>query len=129
MKPNSYKVPDGYFDELSRSILTKAYEKEQAELSSQGSTFAQQFRSAAVFAGSFVILVVLALTGYYFTARPALQQELAQSYDEMALIYEIDETDMVEYLNTPNQGQNTMYSDASYAYMEAFGYPKDIYEE
>ncbi|MEG1075502.1 MAG: hypothetical protein RRY42_00160 [Mucinivorans sp.] len=129
MKGNSYKVPDGYFDELNRSLRTAAAQMEaDAQQVSARPVFRVQLRSAAFFAASFVGLVVLAVTGYYFTGHSAHQQELTHSYEQVAIYYDIDPIDMVDYMIPVSEESIELYASASRDYMDVFGYPSDIYE-
>lgn len=123
MKTVGYKVPEGYFDQLKGSIMESArvMQEERDTIQLKRPLFRTQMRSAAVFAASFAAMVVLAITGYYFTGYKASEKELAQSVDDMTLVYGIDELDLVEL--TVSAGQETLLSEASIEYFEAFGYP------
>lgn len=129
MKTNPYKVPEGYFRDLKYSIVEKA-EQMQAEVDEAAARprWRVEFRSAAVFAASFAAVVVLGITGYYFTGYKAQQTEmLAESFDATYLLYDLDESQIEQYTTQRSDEENDLLADASLDYLAAYGYP--VWEE
>lgn len=126
MKKNPYRVPEGYFRDLKYSIVEKA-DQMQVEADAAAATrprWRVELRSASVFAASFAAVVVLGITGYYFTGYKAQQAELmADGFDETYLLYDLDEAQIFEYTTARSEEQNSLLADASLDYLDAFGYP------
>lgn len=128
MKSNSYKVPEGYFGELKSSILSSVHTIQAEQLAAEKPTFRVQMRSAAIYAASFAAMVVMAITGYYLTGYQSQEKELAQSFDEMSLVYGMDEYDIVDYTVDQTSADRALLAEASGDYFDAFGYPTADYE-
>lgn len=121
MKSTGYKVPEGYFDGLKGDIMATSRTMQAQVLSDEKPTVRVQLRSALTFAASFAAMVVIAITGYYFTGHKASEKELAQNIDEITMLYGVDEYDIIE-LNI-EQTDSPMLAEASVEYLEVFGFP------
>lgn len=122
MKSNGYKVPDGYFDSLKEEVLSTSRAMQAQVLSNEKPTVRVQMRSALTFAACFAAMVVMALTGYYFTGHRANEKELAQNLDEMTMLYGVDEYDIAEL--DIAQDNSPILAEASVEYLEVFGFPE-----
>lgn len=111
----AYRVPDGYFSELNNLL------RERVEQPAQGGIWAT-FRSMATFAAGFVAMVVLAITGFYFTGHQA--QNVEAEYDELYLtsLYDITVEDIISAEETTDSTSSRLFADAAIDYLDTYGY-------
>ncbi|MDE5944674.1 MAG: hypothetical protein K2G93_03705 [Rikenella sp.] len=129
---NPYRVPDGYFSEL-RNTLRERVAGETAAASS--ATLWGRVRGLAGFATAFGCLVLLAMTGFYFTGYRARQRELIAEQQnetsEMLAVYRLYTEDLEEFdsyfIETPaddgtGDEQRTLFAEAVTEYLDTYGY-------
>lgn len=111
-----YTVPDAYFSDLQARIMTRIEQQQEPEAG-----FWSIFKRAVVFSLSFGCLVVLALTGYYFTGYQARNNEIEA--DEFALIdmYNVSTDDIVEMVDTQEES-SVLFAEAAIEYLDTYGY-------
>lgn len=138
---NPYRVPDGYFSEL-RNTLRERIADETAAASSAtlgggGGTLWGRVRRMVGFAAAFGCLVLLAMTGFYFTGYWAQQRELfaeqQNETSEMLAVYRLYAEDLEafdsyfiqttedEVLNGDDE-QRTLFAEAVADYLDTYGY-------
>lgn len=111
-----YRVPDGYFAELNRAIIDKS---EETVVSGSGAW--TTIRSMLSFSASFAAMVILAITGYYFTGY---QAKLSQSDDEsfyMISLYGVTTEDIIQS-QQDNSEQSSLFEESAIAYLTEYGY-------
>lgn len=141
---NPYRVPDGYFSEL-RNTLRERIADETAAASSAtlgggGGTLWGRVRRMVGFAAAFGCLVLLAMTGFYFTGYRAQQRELfaeqQNETSEMLAVYRLYSEDLENIDNylidseqrlqrgtdTDQTEEEVLFAEAVADYLDTYGY-------
>lgn len=111
----SYRVPEGYFAELNNTLC------ERAEKPVQGGLWAT-FRSLTAFAGIFAIMVIMAITGFYFTGHQAQQSEVEQDALYFTELYHVTTDDIIDAEMEQITGSGVLIADAAAEYLDTYGY-------
>lgn len=78
-----YKVPEGYFDELPTRIQDLCLSKQ--EIKEPVFSFAQVLKTQLALASGFIVLVMLALAGYYYL-QPTTPVEVLSHSDYIEIV-------------------------------------------
>lgn len=115
-----YRVPDGYFSELNQRVV------DQAASQSQRAKGLPAVRSMLSFVGGFAVMVVMAMTGYYFTGYSAINNQTEQDNMMFVSLYDIEVDEIVSAEDSQNESteiQNkALLADAAYDYLTTYGY-------
>lgn len=110
-----YKVPEGYFSELNHKIVATSQQ------TAQGGAWAT-LRSMTSFVMSFAVMVVIAITGYYFTGHQAQTQEYEDENYYMISLYDISTEDIIQAQELDSDTKNSQFADAAIDYLTTYGY-------
>lgn len=110
----AYRVPDGYFSQLNHQL------KEAPLQPVQGGVWAT-VRSMFAFVGSFAVMVVMAIVGFYFTGYQAQTNET--TVDELYLfsLYDISDEDIMDS-DDSSIVNSQIFADAAIDYLDTYGY-------
>lgn len=127
---NPYRVPDGYFSDLRRTLRDRVAVEAagEGEVRSVRSIW-RQVRSLAGLATAFGCLVLLATVGFYWTGYRAQQRERLAMLDEtseMFAVYHLYSEDVESldaYLTAvTDEAERTQFTEAVTDYLSTYGY-------
>lgn len=108
-----FRVPDGYFAQLNERVVTAATTEKPTRWAT--------FRSLTAFAASFAAMVMIAVTGYYFTGHKALNSEIEQDNLYLVSLYDI-QLDEILAANEADELSSELFAEAAYNYLDLHGY-------
>lgn len=129
---NPYRVPDGYFADLRSTLRERVAE----DLAAEGGAAPapglwQRIKGVAGLSAAFGCLVLLAVTGFYFTGYKARQREqlaMQEETAEMFLAYHLyseDLEELDEYAAADPEAQaqdQALFAEAVTEYLDTYGY-------
>ena len=116
-RENRYKVPEGYFSDLNHRIMDQV--EAQQEAGSIG--FGGALRRMVGVVGGFAALVLIAVTGFYFTGYQTRQAEIAMAGDYDVNLHYVTIDDIMEW-DADDSEADARFVEAAYAYLDTYGY-------
>lgn len=116
-RENRYKVPDGYFSDLNHRIMDRVAE----ETASKEISFWTALRRLSGFTIGFSCMVVLAITGFYFTGSNSGQMEELSSTEYLMSMYDVTEYDILDVEEADRLSEEN-FAENVFAYLDTYGY-------
>lgn len=111
-----YRVPDGYFSELNHKVI------DQAAAQSHSVKRMPAVRSMLSFVAGFAVMVMMAITGYYFTGHQAQNNEQEQDNFYFVSLFDVEVEEIIYAQETATDQHNALLADAAYEYLTTYGY-------